>query len=266
MTTYWRIYAYILIALSLFGCNDSRKANFDNKPADTDGLKITDIASTQTKITDSLMIKNICIECIEYEMPIENFALLSEIWPLLSENSLSFNSQKAFWANSFVLGYGKAEIWNEVAQKLKQNGAKKIITTTLLFSSEQEFDIQSAYIPRAASISYIDANLQVKKNNLSEGELCLRLKAKKPSYIKGVCNLYGRIFHIQKNIRRIESSSESEFKEIGFAAQMNQGDFLILAPGPYLGDDTSLTKIFFYKNKKRPCIKFYVLFCTGIID
>lgn len=253
------------------GCNNSRKPHLDNNPADTGGLKITDIASSEPKITDNLMIKNICIDCEQYEIPVRKFDIISGIWPILSNENLSFNSQKAFLANSFVLGFGTAEKWGDISEHLRLAGAKKVISTTMLFSSGQDIDIPATYIDKPNVVSYIDKDFSPQKFNVTQGTLNLRIKVRKPAGTTGICNLYGKAVHTPKNYQLLRLSPnimlpELEFEETGFAAKMTQCDFLILAPGLYIGDKNSLTNLFFYKDAKIPSFKLYILFCSGIID
>ncbi|MFA5553200.1 MAG: hypothetical protein WCZ89_01080 [Phycisphaerae bacterium] len=262
---------YIAAIIFLGGCNPESQPQSASHPPNIEGIRITDVSPAKPQTDLIRSIKNMSFTCYKFEIPAENFQVFEEIWPLLTDEQLFFNNQKAFAANAFVLGFGRVEIWDIIAEKLKQAGGENIVETTLLFSDDQELDFQAMTLFKPREILYIDTDFSMQRFDASPGRLELRLKAKKLHDRRGVCNFYGKIMHVPKEnllpgLPEHLKAPEFDFRVTGFAAQMSPGDFLLLSPGRYIGDSKSLTNVFFAKEGKEPKLRVYMLFCSGIVD
>jgi hypothetical protein len=260
------ITVYSCLILLLGSCNDSQQ-----KQAGGGDIKIGDLAPLRTSNIPDRRLKNIHFDCYSFELPAKNIEQLTEVWQTLDTESVYFNNQQAFTENSFAIGFGRIDTWETAAELLRSAGAKKVATTALLLSSEQQSDIPAAGLTGHKDILYLDTDLSLKSFAARPGQIALRLKAKKIAGKRGVCNFYGKVVFVPKakpNFPVPENSplNEFSFKATGFGLRTSPGDLLLLGPTRYVTDEKALANIFFNTNGSKPKVRLYMLFCAGIYD
>jgi hypothetical protein len=260
------IIVYSCLILLLGSCNDSPQ-----EQVRLDDIKIGDLAPARTSNIPDRRLKNIHFDCYSFELPAKNIEQLTEIWQTLGTKPIYFNSQQAFTENSFAIGFSRIDTWDTAAELLRSAGAKKVATTALLLSSEQQSDIPVTSLARHKNILYLDTDLSLKIFEAKPGQIVLRLKAKKIAGKRGICNFYGKVVFVPKakpNFPIPENSPLGEFifKATGFGLRTSPGDLLLLGPTRYVTDKKALANIFFNTTGSKPKIRLYMLFCVGIYD
>lgn len=264
-----QIMVFAWIFALLVGCNDAGK----NEPIWKD-TKIGDLAPPHSgKQKDSQLLKAINLNVYIIEVPAGNIGALDKLWQTLYEKQLQFNNYNAFKANSFLIGFGKPQIWNEVTKLLLDAGDEKNIEkVSLLLLNNQPNDLFVTPLYAEQSVFYISDNGSMEGVTIGPGELVLRIKAEKIPGSRGVCKVYAcPVFPapirspIEKSTVGVESEDYS-FTSVGFTLKMSPGDFFLLAPKEYAGHEATLASLFFSGPQRRPIVKVYLVVCTRIND
>ncbi|MGD9110160.1 MAG: hypothetical protein PVG93_04410 [Phycisphaerales bacterium] len=260
------VIVYSCLILLLGSCNESPQ-----EQASQDGIKIGDLAPVRTSGIPDRRLKSMEFDCYTFELPAENIEQLTDIWQILSTEPIHFSNQQAFTENSLAIGFSRIDTWDTAAELLRSAGAKKVATTALLLSSEQQNDIPMMSLTRYKDIRYLDTDLSLKSFTARPGQIVLRLKAKKIAGKRGVCNFYGKVVFVPKakpNFPVPENSplGEFSFKTTGFGLRTSPGDLLLLGPTRHVTDKKALVNIFFNTTGLKPTVRLYMLFCAGIYD
>jgi len=235
-------------------------------------------------------LKTINFEVYVFEMPAENINVLAEIWPMLYAQPFRFDDYGAFGANSFSVGFGQIQMWDEIGGLLDAGGAKMMPTVTLLLADGQTDDVTITSIYREQSVFYISSGGSMRGATVGPGKLVLRIKAEKIPGSRGVCNVRVHpVFSppVASSIPQLAvraKAGELAFISAGFQLKMSPGDFFLLGPEKYISDQISLGSLFFSKPEgslfftkiksesspsavrpeRKPAIRVFLLVCTGM--
>jgi len=242
--------------------------------------KITDLAASgggKRPVGQSLMTIDFCVYI--FEIPAENISALDDVWQMLHTKPLRFNDYDAFGANSFLVGFGQIQMWNEIRDLLLAAGGKKIETVSLLLSDGQADDLTIAGLDNERTIFYISNAGSMEGLTIGPGKLVLRLKAEKIPGSRGVCNVDvlpvfpSPIKSPVPQLAAREKADEFLFTSAGFGLKMSPGDFIFLGPEKYVSHQITLDSLFFSRPPpatsggrpgRRPVIRTYLLVCTKI--
>lgn len=250
-------------------------------------VKIGDIApSRQTKRPVSQLLKTINFDVYIFEIPAENISTLAEVWKILHTKPLRFNDYNAFKANSFSVGFGRGQMWNEIRNLLSAAGAAKAKTVSLLLLNGQANELAVARVPSEQTIFYRSTDAAMEGATIGPGKLALRMKAEKIPGSRGVCNVAAQpVFSpsITSSIPQLaarEKAGNFPFESVGFQLKMSPGDFVFLGPQKYISGQITLSSLFFSKpegslffsktERKPPerkhAVRIFLIVCTGVID
>lgn len=256
-----------IIAL-LTGCNGSEK----DKPI-WEQVKIGDIApSTGTKPPGAQLLKTTNFNIYIFELPAENIGVLDNIWPMLHTKPLQFNDYDTFSANSFLVGFGQVQMWNEIRNLLLATGAEKVETVSLLLTEGQDRDFSVARLDNKRTTFYISSAGSMEGATVGPGRIALRIKAEKLPTSRGACSVdFLPVFSppVSSPIPQLAAHAKSEeflFTPVGFGLKMSPGDFIFLGPEEYSSHQITLSGLFFSRPKRKPVIRVYLFVCARIID
>jgi hypothetical protein len=232
------------------------------------------------------LLKTINFRVCIFEIPAENISILDDVWPVphgsdsaknqksasLYTKPLRFNDSDAFGANSFLIGFGRLETWDKIADLLRSADAKRVETVSLLLLDGQANDLTIAGLDNEQMIFYASAGGSMEAVGIGPGKLFLRIKAEKTPGSRGVCNVdIQPVFSppARSPIAQLaarEKSREFVFTSAGFKLKMSPGDFVFLGPGKYISRRITLASLFFSRPEPRPVVRTYLIICTRIID
>lgn len=236
-------------------------------------IKISDLPrSNDVKNSRDRVLKTINLGIHIFEIPAENISILNDVQQMLHTKPLQFNDYDAFCANSFRVGFGQVQIWNVIANVLRDAGGKQVEKVALLLPDSQTKDFTIAKLKKKQDIFYITSSGSMEGVTLGPGKLALRIKVEKIPGSRGVCKVNAqpafpslRQSPIPQLAER-EKSSEFLFTTAGFELKMSPGDFILLGPEKYIGHQISLGSLFFSRPGRRPVVRIFLLICTRIID
>lgn len=261
--------AFGLAIVLLIGCGKGEK----EKPIWKD-VKIGDLAPTASSGGERgvQLLETINFKIYILELPAENVGALDAVWPILYTRPVRLNDAYAFKANSFSIGVGQMTVWSEVSGQLDAAGAKVVNTVTLLLTSGEPDDLVVAALMEKRDASYISGKDSWEVATIGPGTVGLRIKAEKIPESRGVCEVDAQpvfspvISRPGRPTGEQEKSSDLFFTAVGFKLKMSPGDFVLLGPGQYPKDQTTLGGMFFSGVGQRATVKSYLLVCTDIID
>lgn len=234
------------------------------------GLKIGDLApSPRDKRPGIQSLKTINFNVYIYEMPAENITALDEIWQMLYKEPLRFVDYEAFGANSFSVGFGQVQMWSEVTRLLDAGGGRKVRRVSLLLPGGQADDVAIAGLPREQTIFYIATDGSMDGRSIGPGRLGVRMKAEKIPGLRGVCNVNAwPVFTspVRSAIPQLADRAKSHefiFTSAGFGLKMSPGDFFLLGPEKYVGEQMTLGGYFFSKGAPSPGVRLFVIPPSG---
>lgn len=268
----------------LTSCNAPK----ENEPI-WEQVKIGDLAPSHgAKRSGDQSLKTINFNVYTFEIPAENISALDDVWQMLYTRPLRFNDYDAFCANSFSAGFGQIQMWNKIAVLLRDAGAKKMPTISLLLSDGQADDLTIARLYREQPIFYISTSGSMEGATIGPGKLALRIKAKKIPGLRGVCNVQVHpVFSppISSSIPQLAArakAGELLFTCADFGLKMGPGDLFLLGPKKYISDQISLGSLFFSKPEgslffskseagpptgrpeHKPAIRVFLVVCTSV--
>lgn len=236
-------------------------------------VKLGDLApSSDAKHPPGQLLKTINLNIYVFEMPAENINALNDVWQELYTKPLQFNNYDAFCANSFLVGFGQIQMWNKIANILRNAGGKKIETVSLLLPDGETNDFTIARLDKEQTIFYISSTGSMEGTTVGPGRLALRIKVERIPGSRGVCQVSAQpVFPspITSPIPQLAArakSAEFLFTSAGFSLKMSPGDFVLLGPEKYIGHQITLGSLFFSRPGRRPVVRIFLLFCTRIID
>lgn len=236
-------------------------------------VKISDLAPpADVKHPTGQLLKTINLNVYIFEIPAENISALNYVWQMLYTKPLKFNNYDAFCANSFLVGFGQIQMWNKIANILRDAGGKKIETVSLLLPDGETNDFTIARLDKEQTIFYVSAAGSMEGATVGPGKLALRIKVEKIPGSRGVCKVNAQpVFPspITSPIPQLAArakSAEFLFTSAGFGLKMSPGDFVLLGPEKYIGHQITLGSLFFSRPGRKPTVRIFLLFCTRIID
>lgn len=265
-----------LFQIMVFSCTvallTSCKAPEKDKPI-WQQVKLSDLAtSADVNHPDGRLLKTINLDIHIFEMPAEDTNTLNYVWQMLYTKPLQFNDYDAFCANSFSAGFGQIQMWNTIANVLRDAGCKHIETVSLLLPDGETNDFTIAKLNKEQTIFYISSAGSLEGATIGPGKLALRIKVEKIPGSRGVCEVNAQpVFPspITSPIPQLAArakSAEFLFTSAGFGLKMSPGDFVFLGPGKYIGHQITLGSLFFSRPGHKPAVRMFLLVCTRIID
>ena len=235
--------------------------------------KISDLAtSSDVNNPGARLLKTINLDIHIFEMPAEDINVLNYVQQMLYTKPLQFNDYDAFKANSFSIGFGQIQMWNTIANVLRDAGCKHIETVSLLLPDGETNDFTIARLNKEQTIFYISTAGSMEGATIGPGKLALRIKVEKIPGSRGVCYVNAQpVFPspITSPIPQLAAQAKSAeflFTSAGFYMKMSPGDFVLLGPDKYIGHQITLGSLFFSRPKPKPTVRLFLIICTGIID
>jgi hypothetical protein len=258
------IIAYTLVVLVISaGCSDKNKK--EPPPAE---IKLGDLAPINP-VGPLSSIQTAAFDFYSIELPAENIDRLSDVWPMLYTKHVRLADPAAFAANSFRLVFGEYQMWQKTAALLESAGAEPGRKVTLLLDYGQVDDFAVKRISEKTNVSCSTANGTIESLVAQPGRLALKVKVLPVAGARGICDFEAipafipmRPLASDANATPIE---ETTLESLGFVAQMTPGDFLLLGPASRPDRTNSVGSLFFTAPKK-PRIRLYAIFCSGITD
>ncbi len=214
---------------------------------DIEGIKIGDLSpASSIKLGPQIRF-----QVLTFEMPVANVPRPKDMFLGLLKSPLHFTDYKAFEANGFCAGFGRSEMWDEIAARLTQAGARNAGTSSLLVFDDKGDDIFFAALGTEQSVFYTTGEGKLVGVNLGAGRLGWQLKARPIPSLRGACEVklepvFKRL--AGETISRLlgdKQDSEISFDVAGFELTMSSGDFVLLGPIQYEQNDISLGSLFF---------------------
>ncbi len=235
--------------------------------------KISDLAtSSDVNNPGARLLKTINLDIHIFEMPAEDINVLNYVQQMLYTKPLQFNDYDAFKANSFSIGFGQIQMWNTIANVLRDAGCKHIETVSLLLPDGETNDFTIARLNKEQTIFYISTAGSMEGATIGPGKLALRIKVEKIPGSRGVCYVNAQpVFPspITSPIPQLAAQAKSAeflFTSAGFYMKMSPGDFVLLGPDKYIGHQITLGSLFFSRPKPKPTVRLFLIICTGIIN
>jgi hypothetical protein len=265
-----------LFQIMVFGCTaallTSCNAPEKEKPI-WQQVKISDLASSSdVNHPASRLLKTINLNIYIFEMPAENISALNDAWQMLYTKPLQFNDYDAFKANSFLVGFGQIQMWDKIADILRDAGGKEIEKVSLLLPDGETNDFTIARLDKEQTIFYISSAGSMEGATIGPGKLALRIKVEKIPGSRGVCKVDAQpvfpspITSPIPQLAEHAKSAEFLFTSAGFGLKMSPGDFVLLGPEKFISHQITLGSLFFSRPGPKPAVRMLLLVCTRIID
>lgn len=276
--------ALMLGLVGLAGCADAPKAERQI----WQDVKIGDLAPTvREKEREKVrFFATVQMEIRVLELPGENVGQLDDLWRQLSSKGVFMSSYNAFTDNSFRVKSGRIETWEKIQKALSEAGAQRTATLSLAIPDNDTSDLPIADLPAGRTIAFVGNNLASQTVNVGPGSLVLRLRAEPIPWARGVRKIIAYPTYTLPTSAAIPQlhlmarKNEFYFAPAAFATQMGPGDFVVLGPDVYTGEQLTLGGLFFNNPQGRlffdparpdpPKFKsgarVYVLICRGISD
>ncbi len=249
----------------------SCKAPEKKKPI-LEQVKISDLAPLEVNNASGRLLKTINLDINIFEMPAEDVNVFNSVQQMLYTKPLQFNNYDAFKANSFSASFGQIEMWNTIANVLRDAGCKHIETVSLLLLDGETSDFTIIRLNNEQTVFYISSAGSLEGATVGPGKLVLRIKVEKIPGSRGVCKVSATpafALPAQSSIPQLAERAkvnEFLFTSTGFYLKMSPGDFVLLGPEKYIGHQITLGSLFFSRPKPKPTITMFLIICTRIID
>lgn len=268
MSGLFQIAALGCAALMLTCCSSSEK----NTPIWQD-VKIANLASSDSSQPSTApwpVLKTINFDVYIFEIPAENISALDDIWQMLYIKPLQFSDYNAFKTNLFSAGFGPLRIWNKIRDSLLDAGAEKVRTVSLMLPDGQANRLFVARLDEQQTIFYSSTAGSIEAVSIGPGTLTLRITAEKIPDSPGVCRTSAQpafsplIKTGASQPTHSRKTSDLLFTSAGFTARTSPGDFVLLGPKKYTGNQIILADLFFSRPQPKPVIRIYLLICTAV--
>ena len=250
-------------------------------------LKIGDLAPSHSgKRPDGQLLETANFNVYIFEIPAENIGALDDIWRMLYSKPLQFNNYKAFKANSFLAGFGQAQMWSKIIDLLLAADGKGTERVSLLLPDGQANDLPIARLDNEQTVFHISTSGSMEGVSIGPGMVALRMKAEKIPGSRGVCQVsILPVFSppirgpIPELVYRAKAG-EFLFRSVGFGLKMSPGDLVILGPEKekYIDHQITLGGLFFSRPQgslffsrterkppeRKPAVRIFLLLCTAI--
>jgi len=242
-----RFLLYIFLAgvgLSMSGCGQERARR---EGLAIEGIKVGDLEPVSTM----QLPRQVNFQVFTFEAPAESLPSPRELFLGLIRSPLHFTDDKAFEANGFFAGFGRREMWDEIAARLGRAGARSKGTNRLLIFDDKGDDIIFTALGTDQSIFYVTGEGKLSGASLGDGQLAWRLKARPVEQLRGACEVEIQpVFKrfVDNTISRLldrQESDEMVFDVAGFELTMSSGDFVLIGPSQYKQADITLGSLFF---------------------
>ena len=240
--------ALVIAAVCVTGCAEMEPKAPQVSRNPLGGIKLDDLKHDSRASAP----KQTQFQLLTFDVPADNKDLLEGVFGLLEQGSVHFTNRKAFWDNGFAAGYGRDEMWNDVAVKLRQTRARKTRTDRLVIYDDQGDDIIVSTIDNEHTVFYTTSDGVIAGVTLTNGSLAWRIRALPIAQFKDVAQVgIEPVFVPNSNstIGRLAGKTTSEevvFDSAAFNLKMSEGDFLFLGPRQYDEEDLSLSDLFFF--------------------
>jgi hypothetical protein len=253
-----------VITMCILICAGCRSAN-EKTPVWGD-VKIKELAAARhSQPTGSVVEPSVQFNVYIFSVPAANFASARDSWTTLSTKSILFTNLDLFGKNGFVVGAGRTDTWEPIAEKLRAAGGKNQRTVDLIMPPNNTDYVSLIRFAGEKNIFYRMENNQVNGVTLGPGEAMLRLTAATIPDMRGVCSL--TVEPIFKNVAKPDVSSagadELAFNTVSFRAKMSPGDLILLGPANYAKQDMTLSGIFF-AAQNQPVVQLYLIVCMEV--
>jgi hypothetical protein len=212
-----------------------------------EGIKLGDLAPA----TAMELPSQITFQVYTFEVPAENAPLPKELLLGLIRSPLHFADYNAFEANGFGAGFGRDEMWDEIAARLTQIRAKNAGTSRLIVFDDKGDDVIFNTLAGERTVFFTTGEGKLVGVSLGGGYLGWRIKAKPIAKLRGAAQVQIQpVFKLPagNTIARLlgrEGENETVFDFAGFELTMSSGDFVLLGPNQYKQDDITLGNLFF---------------------
>jgi len=268
----------VCAGLGTVGCDVAKKS----EPS-LEQTKIGQIApSGPSSQSSAQLLKAINFSVYIFEIPAENIAKLLELWSMLDTRPLRFNSAGAFKANTFSIGLGQIQMWDKVHDLLSGAGGQTLTTISLLLPDGQANDLAITGLDYKQKVSFVTSDLSSQSATVGPGILALRIKATKIPTVSNACTVIAHpVFTVPitspiPELAARAKSREFPFTAAAFGLKMSPGDFVILGPGRYTGELTTLGgllfnnpagSMFFDPDERKPperrqAVRIFLLVCV----
>ncbi|UCF42824.1 MAG: hypothetical protein JSV99_09580 [Planctomycetota bacterium] len=254
--------------LVLAGCNSGGK----DEPI-WEQAKITDLApATDAKDATGKLLKTINFNIFIFDIPAEKTSTLDGIWQVLYRKPLQFKDYDAFAANSFAVGFGQLDMWNTIADMLRDAGGERAEKISVLLTDDRPDDIVIGRLGRRRTIFHTPKSGSTEATTAGPGKIALRIKAQKIPGQRGVCNVdVVPVFSppISTSIPQLadrEKAGEIVFTSCRLRAKMSPGDFVLLGPQKHISRQVTLAGLLFSRSRRKPIVRTYLFVCTRIVD
>lgn len=236
-------------------------------------VRISDLATpSDVNNPGGRLLKTINLDIHIFEMPAEDINVLNYVQQMLYTKPLQFNDYDAFKANSFSIGFGQIQMWNTIANVLRDAGSKHIETVSLLLPDGETNDFTITKLNKEQTVFYTSSGGSLEGATVGRGRLALRIKVKKIPSSRGVCSVSTQPVFVPPvtspipQLAEREKANEFLFTSVGFHLKMGPGDFVLLGPQKYIGNQITLGSLFFSRPGPKPSVRMFLLVCTRIID
>jgi hypothetical protein len=268
MIRFFQITAFICTAVLLTSC----KAPEKEKPI-WEQVKLSDLAPPpEVNNAASRLLKTINLDINIFEMPAEDVNVINYVQQMLYTKPLQFNNYDAFKANSFSARFGQIEMWNTIANVLRDAGCKHIETISLLLPDGETSDLTITRLNKEQTVFYTSSAGSLEGATIGPGKLAMRIKVEKIPGERGVCKVNAMpvfpspITSPIPQLAERAKSNEFLFTSAGFYLKMSPGDFVLLGPDKYISHQITLGSLFFSRPKPKPTVRLFLIICTRIID
>jgi len=219
-----------------------------------------------------------------FEIPAENIDALDDVWRILYSQPLQFNNYNTFRANSFVAGFGTAQMWKKIIDLLLAADGKGKERVSLLLPDGKFNDLPVARLDNKQTIFHISSEGSMEGESIGPGMIALRIKAEKIPGSRGVCQVSMLpifsppiIGSIPELVYRAKAG-EFLFSSVGFGLKMSPGDLVVLGPERYIDHRITLGSLFFSRPEgslffsrterkppeRKPAVTIFLFLCTAI--
>jgi hypothetical protein len=289
-----RAFGHIVFAAVVIltgGCKEPR-----TRPAQVplEGIKLADLKPAEGMELPAAINFQIFI----FEVPAEKIPSPKELFSGLIRKPLHFADYNAFEANGFLAGFGRNEMWDEIAGGLARAGARNAGTNRLMVFDDRGDDVIFTTLGAEQNVFYRTGEGKLAGASLGGGQLAWRIKAQPNPRLRGTSEVEIQpVFRrpVDNTIARLvgrEEKDEIVFDFAGFELTMSSGDFVLLGPSEYKEGDITLSSLFFTSRgnfafpaprqdekgeeipgkpvytlqKDVPLVRLYLIVCTRVGD
>jgi hypothetical protein len=267
----------VLLVLCLVGCSGRKK-----EPS-WEQIKIGELTPYRgDKRPQAQPQKAVNLDISVFEIPAENIGKLDKVRGKLFVQPLRLNNFRAFTANSFSVRCGRIELFEQIVGLLRAAGGHRVSQVSLTLPDGQAETIAIGGFSRPQTIFYTSINGSREAAKVGPGVLGLRIKAEEIPGVRGACNVVAYpVFSLPARsaipqLDAIGKSRDFAFAGAAFGLNMAPGDFVLLAPKAYVGDQTALGGLFFSNPRgslfvdeaerrppeRKPAVRIFLLVCT----